>query len=44
MLCYGSAEEYLLNYREWIAAGFDSWDALAYCYLGRPGSGFDLDW
>jgi hypothetical protein len=25
---------WLSNYRSWLNAGFDSWDALAYCFHG----------
>jgi hypothetical protein len=32
------AEVVLFNYRAWVAAGFDNWDALAYCFHGVPQS------
>ena len=28
------AQVWLCHYRSWLNAGFDSWDALAYCFHG----------
>ena len=30
------ADLWMFNYRGWLNAGFDSWDALAYCFHGTP--------
>lgn len=37
-------DRYMHNYRQWLAAGFDTWDALFYGLNGCCPPAHDIDW